>query len=63
MADIKNNDNLLTVAEVTGRLRTTRNTLYRWSKSGYLRPVKIGKSVRYLETDVNNLIIHSNHDK
>lgn len=32
------------------------STLYRWAKAGYLRPVKFGTRVFYLERDIEAII-------
>ena len=54
--------NLMTIPETMSLLRVSRNTLHRWSKSGYLRPIKIGGNVRYLKSDIEKLINASQND-
>ena len=44
--------NLLTVNEVLEIAGISRYTLYRDSRSGKIKPIKFGKSVRYREEDV-----------
>lgn len=44
--------NYLTAQETAKKLGVDISTLWRWSKSGYLKKVKIGKAVRYRESDV-----------
>ena len=56
------NSALMTIAEVSSLLRVSRNTLHRWSKSGYLQPIKIGGRVRYLKSDIENFINASRND-
>jgi len=34
----------------------SRVTLYWWAKSGYLVPIKVGKSLRYRLSDINALL-------
>ncbi len=34
----------------------TRSTLWRWSKRGYLVPVKVGKMLRYKKSDVDQIL-------
>lgn len=48
----------LTRAEVCEALNVTLMTLYNWNKSGYLQAIKIGKTVKYKETDINKLLNH-----
>lgn len=48
----------LTRAEVCKALNVTFMTLYNWNKSGYLQAIKIGKTVKYKETDINKLLNH-----
>lgn len=43
----------LTVAEVAGILRVSTMTVYRLIKSGDLRAVRVGKSYRLAEEDVD----------
>ena len=43
----------LTVAEVAEMMRVSTMTVYRLIKSGDLHAVRIGKSFRLLETDVD----------
>ena len=48
---------LLKIEETLKRLDLKdRRTLYRWEKSGYLIPVRIGNSVRYKLSDINALL-------
>ena len=47
---------LLTTKETTERLGVDASTLWRWAKSGYLIPVKIGVKTRYRESDVAGLM-------
>lgn len=45
----------LTTDEVCAILHVSSNTLWRWSKSQYLCPVKVGRKPMYKLSDVNNL--------
>ncbi|MBI2710471.1 MAG: helix-turn-helix domain-containing protein [Actinobacteria bacterium] len=46
----------LTVAEVAGQLRVSNMTVYRLIKAGELGAVRVGKSYRLRETDVDRYI-------
>ena len=49
-------DNLLTIQQVMERLRLGRSTIYRLIDAGKLRPVKIGKALRFREQDIQAFI-------
>ena len=49
-------DNYLSVGEVIDKLRVNASTLWRWDKSGYLKKLKVGRKVRYRESDVIKLM-------
>ena len=40
-------ETLLTVRQAASLLGVDRSTLWRWEKEGYLKPVRIGRKVRY----------------
>lgn len=46
---------LLSREATAKRLSVDLSTLWRWNKSGLLRPVKIGRSVYYREFDLERL--------
>lgn len=46
----------LTVAEVAGQLRVSSMTVYRLIKAGRLASVRVGKSYRVLEDDVDRYL-------
>lgn len=46
----------VTVAEVAGRLRVSNMTVYRLIQSGQLAAVRIGKSYRIREADVDRYL-------
>lgn len=51
------NDNLLTTKEAAAYLNLPRKTLEAWRQDNkYLRYTKIGKSVRYLKSDLAKFI-------
>lgn len=49
-------DELLTSAEVCKEFRTSRPTLWRWTKSGLLHPAKIGTKNVYRRSEIQKLI-------
>lgn len=46
----------LTVKEVGKLLSVSRVTLNTWGKNGKLKPVSMGRNLRYRKSDVNNLM-------
>lgn len=46
----------LTSAEAQKALGVKRTTLWRWERSGYLTPVRLGRSPRYRREDIERLI-------
>jgi len=55
-------DRLLKIEEVMERLQISRQTLWAWNKVGKLLAVKLGKAVRYRETDVERIIRNGVHE-
>lgn len=47
---------LMTVAEVAAVMRVSKMTVYRLVHSGELPAVRVGRSFRVSETDVNNYL-------
>lgn len=52
MGDVK----FLTVAEVAARMRVSKMTVYRLVHGGELPAVRVGRSFRVRETDVNEYL-------
>ena len=48
-------EQFLTVGEVCDILHVSSNTLWRWGKTGYLVPNKVGRSPMYRKVDIDNL--------
>lgn len=46
----------LSAQEAAEKLSVDVSTLWRWDKSGYLKKIKVGNSVRYRESDVLKLM-------
>lgn len=45
---LQQNEPLLTVKDVIARFKITRQTLYKWVKSGYFpKPIKFGTFIRW----------------
>jgi len=53
--EVNNQDALVPRNLVNERLHVDNSTLWRWDKSGYLKAVRIGRSVYYRESDVKRL--------
>ena len=49
-------EQFLTPDEVSAKIGVSTNTLWRWEKSGYLVPVKVGRKSRYKLSEVNALL-------
>ncbi|MGL5957909.1 MAG: helix-turn-helix domain-containing protein [Phocaeicola sp.] len=49
-------DKLLTPEEAAKKVKSTKSTLWRWGKLGYLTPRRIGGKVFYKESDLNKLM-------
>ncbi len=47
---------LLTINEVCVLLRVSRTTVYTWNTKGVLKPIKLASRVRYLKSDIENLL-------
>lgn len=46
----------LTAKETAEKLGVDLSTLWRWDRSGYLKKIKVGNTVRYRQSDVLNLM-------
>ena len=49
-------DCLLSADDVAAKFGVTKVTLWRWQKSGYLVPKKVGRRPFYLQSQVENLM-------
>jgi len=47
---------MLKVNEAAQKLSVDRSTLYRWEKSGYLKPVRMGGVPRYRLSDIEAIM-------
>ncbi|WP_050899193.1 helix-turn-helix domain-containing protein [Marinitoga piezophila] len=52
-------DEFLTKKEVAKLLKVSEVTIYRWSKQGILKPIKIGKKVLFKRADIEKLLNES----
>ena len=50
----------VTPDEVAGVFDVTKNTLWRWDKIGYLKPVRCGRRLHYKRSDVTKLLDGNN---
>ena len=46
----------LTAKEAAKKLGVDLSTLWRWDRSGYLKKIKVGKSVKYRGSDIRKLM-------
>lgn len=53
--------NFMSADEVAGVLNVTKNTLWRWSKTNYLKPVRCGRRLHYRRSEVLALLNGNNH--
>lgn len=56
LQSIEKNERYLTFKEASQITGKTRSTLWSWEKKGYLVPTRIGKELRYLESDILKLM-------
>ncbi len=49
-------EELLTVEEAMALLKISRTALWRFEKKDILKPVKLGRFVRYRKSDIDNLV-------
>lgn len=56
-------DRLLTTEETCQMVRVSRPTLHRWKQSGIIPYVKVGKNIRYYESDVRELLTTRRRNK
>lgn len=54
-SESQRNDELVSADETAVILGVKRNSLWRWAKSGYLIPVKIGRTCYYKRGDIDKL--------
>lgn len=50
------NDQRVTKGEAKKALNVTDATLWRWAKSGYLVPIKVGRKSIYLKSDIDRIL-------
>jgi len=49
-------ERLLNRNETSKKLGVDPSTMYRWNKSGYLTPVRVGARVMYRESDIERIL-------
>lgn len=52
----KEEDVLFTPEQAAAKIQTTKVTLWRWAKQGYLSPIRIGGKTFYKESDIKKLM-------
>ena len=55
ISESQHNEELVSADETATILGVQRNSLWRWAKSGYLVPVKIGRTCYYKRGDIDRL--------
>lgn len=55
IADNQQDYELLSADDTASLLGVKKNSLWRWSKNGYLTPVKIGRKCYYRRVDINRI--------
>ena len=53
---VEKKEEFLTVDEAAKLLHRDRSSLWRWSKTGYLTPVKVGAKSFYRKSDIDKLL-------
>lgn len=53
---VRQEEDYLTAKETAKKLGVDLSTLWRWDKSGYLKKIKVGNTVRYRQSDVLNIM-------
>lgn len=59
----KKEEKYLTVSEVMKMTGKARSTLWTWERKGYLVPSRIGKELRYLQSDIINLMSNKSENR
>jgi excisionase family DNA binding protein len=54
---------LLTTPEVAELLRVSRRSIFRWAQDGTLRPIRVGRTLRFAAGDINALIGRANDER
>ena len=55
ISESQHNEEMLSADETATILGVQKNSLWRWAKSGYLVPVKIGRKCFYKQGDIDRL--------
>ena len=58
----KKDETLLSVSQASALLNVNRSTLWSWEKKGYLKPIRIGRKVRYSLSKIKSFISGDNHE-
>lgn len=54
------NEEFLPVCEVCDTLQVCKSTLWKWERSGILKPIRRGKKVFYRKSEVRNMLLNGN---
>ena len=55
ISESQHNEEMLSADETATILGVQKNSLWRWAKSGYLVPIKIGRKCFYKQGDIDRL--------
>ena len=55
LSDKQHDKELLSADDTASILGVKKNSLWRWSKSGYITPVKIGRKCYYKKADIDKI--------
>lgn len=58
----QNDDKILTIDETAKLLGVCRTSLYNYEKLGLLKPSRVGKTTRYLKSEVMNYLKNQNDE-
>lgn len=51
-------DKMITKQDAMRLLGKSANTLWKWAERGYLKPIKVGRSVMYKLSDIHTILNH-----
>lgn len=49
-------DELLSIEQTATKMGVTKSTLWRWEKTGYLKPIRLGAKPKYRISDIHKIM-------